>query len=182
LVNEFAETNLYSNQMQSDDFYQRLVAFAERFFDKDDNFTLTMDSVIESFEPRVQLKNKRGREDKKQSNSTNALIKIKLVQLLLKRLIAHNCDTSLPIVHDEIANIDIGQFDWWLNDLAESGFKLMAAGTHSTSPELQAKIGRRHVMDALTTALPYHVERNRVYWKGAETFTSLDSSEQAELL
>lgn len=182
LVNEFAETNLYSNQMQSDDFYQRLVAFAERFFDKDDNFTLTMDSVIESFEPRVQLKNKRGREDKKQSNSTNALIKIKLVQLLLKRLIAHNCDTSLPIVHDEIANIDIGQFDWWLNDLAESGFKLMAAGTHSTSPELQAKIGRRHVMDALTTALPYHAERNRVYWKGAETFTSLDHAEQAQLL
>ncbi|WP_395341851.1 hypothetical protein PN836_020270 [Ningiella sp. W23] len=182
LVNEFAETNLYSNQMQSDDFYQRLVAFAERFFDKDDNFTLTMDRVIDSFEPRVQLKNKRGREDKKQSNSTNALIKIKLVQLLLKRLIAHNCDTSLPIVHDEIANIDIGQFDWWLNDLAESGFKLMAAGTHSTSAELQAKIGRRHVMDALTTALPYHAERNRVYWKGAETFTSLETGEQAELI
>jgi hypothetical protein len=182
LVNEFAETNLYSNQMQSDDFYQRLVAFAERFFDKDDNFTLTMDRVIESFEPRVQLKNKRSREDKKQSNSTNALIKIKLVQLLLKRLIAHNCDTSLPIVHDEIANIDIGQFDWWLKDLAESGFKLMAAGTHSTSAELQAKIGRRHVMDALTTALPYHAERNRVYWKGAETFTTLDRAEQAELL
>lgn len=182
LVNEFAETNLYSNQMQSDDFYQRLVAFAERFFSKDDNYTLTMDRVIESFEPRVQLKNKRGKEDKKQSNSTNALIKIKLVQLLLKRLIAHNCETSLPIVHDEIANIDIGQFDWWLNDLAKSGFRLMAAGTHSTSAELQAKIGRRHVMDAFTTALPYHAERSRVYWKGAETFTPLDMAEQAELL
>ena len=182
LVNEFAETNLYSKHMQSDDFYQRLVAFAERFFSKDDNFTLTMNAVIESFEPRVQLNNKRSKEDKKQSNSTNALIKIKLVQLLLKRLIAHNCETSLPIVHDEIANIDIGQFDWWLDDLSRSGFKLMAAGTHSTSAELQAKIGRRHVMDALKTALPYHKERNRVYWKGAETFSSLDSAEQASLI
>ncbi|MBF7073213.1 hypothetical protein ISG33_07365 [Glaciecola sp. MH2013] len=182
LVNEFAETNLYSDQMQSEDFYQRLVAFAEKFFNKDDSFTLTMDRVIESFEPRVQLRNKSGKEDKKQSNSTNALIKIKLVQLLLKRLMAHECETSLPIVHDEIANIDIGQFDWWLNDLAKAGFKLMAAGTHSTSPELQAKIGRRHVMDALTTALPYHPERNRVYWNGAESFSTIELAEQSELL
>ena len=157
--------------MQSEDFYVRLVAFAERFFDQDDNFTLTMSQIIESFEPRVKLANKAGKEDKKQSNSTNALIKIKLVQLLLKRLIYHNCETSFPIVHDEIANIDIGQFDWWLADLTENGFNLMAAGTHSTSPELQAKIGRRHVMDALITALPYHSERNRVYWQGAEEFT-----------
>jgi len=171
LVNEFAETNLYSRQMQSDDFYVRLVAFAERFFDQDDNFTLTMSQVIESFEPRVQISGKAGKEDKKQSNSTNALIKIKLVQLLLKRLIDHNCETSFPIVHDEIANIDIGQFDWWLADLAQNGFNLMAAGTHSTSPELQAKIGRRHVMDALITALPYHNERHRVYWQGSEEFT-----------
>lgn len=93
------------------------------------------------------------------------------MQLLLKRLIYHNCETSFPIVHDEIANIDIGQFDWWLADLARNGFNLMAAGTHSTSPELQAKIGRRHVMDALITALPYHNERNRVYWQGSEEFT-----------
>jgi len=99
LVNEFEEINLYSNQMQSQDFYERLVAFAERFFDSDDTFTLTMDSIIESFEPRVQLANKSGKEDKKQSNSTNALIKIKLVQLLLKRLIYHNCETSFPVVH-----------------------------------------------------------------------------------
>ena len=177
LVHEFQETNLYSDQMQSDDFYIRLVAFAERFFNADDSFTLTMDSIIESFEPKVQLANKTGKEDKKQSNSTNSLIKIKLVQLLLKRLIYHNCNTSFPIVHDEIANIDIGQFDWWLADLAQSGFNLMAAGTHSTSPELQAKIGRRHVMDALTSALPYHNERSRVYWQGAEEFTdSADNS------
>jgi len=62
----------------------------------------------------------------------------------------------------------------------------MAAGTHSTSPELQAKIGRRHVMDALTTALPYHAERSRVYWQGAEEFSERDQSdvdvEQTELI
>lgn len=186
LVNEFEEINLYSNQMQSQDFYERLVAFAERFFDSDDTFTLTMDSIIESFEPRVQLANKSGKEDKKQSNSTNALIKIKLVQLLLKRLIYHNCETSFPVVHDEIANIDIGQFDWWLADLAKNGFNLMAAGTHSTSPELQAKIGRRHVMDAFTTGKPYHSERSRVYWQGAEEFTTQNAetpnAHQAELI
>jgi hypothetical protein len=180
LVNEFAETNLYSKEMQSDDFYMRLVSFAERFFDHHDNFTLTMSQVIESFEPRVQLVNKTGKEDKKQSNSTNALIKIKLVQLLLKRLIYHNCETSFPIVHDEIANIDIGQFDWWLADLSANGFNLMAAGTHSTSPELQAKIGRRHVMDALITALPYHNERNRVYWQGSEEFSLTNDNESAQ--
>lgn len=173
LVQEFEHTNLFAQEMQSDAFYERLVAFAERFFDADDNFVLSMDKVIESYEPQVKVWNKTGKEDKKQSNSTNALIKIKLVQLLLSRLIAHQTQTAFPIVHDEIANIDIGQFDWWLQDLSNAGFCLVAAGTHSTSPELQAKIGRRHVLDAMTTALPYHQERNRVYWQGAEEFVSV---------
>lgn len=181
LVHELNETNLFNQQLPSDDFFARLVAFAERFFKGSDTFNLTMEKVIESFEPRVQLHNKATKEDKKQSNSTAALIKIKLVQILLKRLLAHDCETSLPVVYDEIANIDIGQFDWWLDDLAASGFKLMAAGTHSTSAELQAKIGRRHVMDAMHTNKPYHQERARVYWAGAETFSD-ELTEQTQWL
>ena len=172
LVQEFEEANLQSQQLLSDAFYERLVSFAEKFFGNSGRFTLTMDQVIQSFEPQVQLVNKSIKEHKKQSNSTNALIKLKLVQLLLKRLLAHPCETSLPVVFDEIANIDIGQFDWWLEDLSASGFKLMAAGTHSTSPALQAKIGRRHVVDAMHTAKPYHKERTRVYWNGPESFTT----------
>ncbi len=182
LVKEFEQTNLFSQQMLSDEFYQRLLAFAERFFEQDDTFVLTMDKVITSFEPSVQLNNKSSKEDKKQSNSTNALIKLKLVQLLLKRLLAHAADTSFPIVHDEIANIDISQFTWWLNDLKAAGFNLIAAGTHSTSPELQATIGRRHVLDALSTYKPYHKERARVYWQGAEEFEGLDTLSQQEAL
>lgn len=182
LVKEFEHTNLFASEMQSDAFYERLVAFAEKFFDHNDNFILTMDKVVESFEPHVKLKNKTGKEDKQQSNSTNALIKTKLVQLLLKRLLAHKTDTSFPIVHDEIANIDISQFDWWLRDLSDAGFCLLAAGTHSTSAELQAKIGRRHVLDAMTTAFPYHQERNRVYWQGAEEFLSHDLHHQQSLV
>lgn len=183
LVKEFEHTNLFAQEMQSDAFYTRLVAFAERFFDEDDNFVLSMDKVIESFEPKVKVRNKTSTEDKKQSNSTNALIKIKLVQLLLNRLIAHKTQTAFPIVHDEIANIDIGQFDWWLQDLSAAGFSLVAAGTHSTSPELQAKIGRRHVLDAMTSAQAYHQERNRVYWQGAEEFVSVAEPQiQADLV
>lgn len=183
LVQEFEHTNLFSTEMQSDAFYERLMAFAERFFDENDNFVLTLNKVIESFEPKVQLINRVGKEDKKQSNSTNSLIKLKLVQLLLKRLIAQQPQTAFPIVHDEIANIDIGQFSWWLNDLSEAGFCLLAAGTHSTSAELQAKIGRLHVLDAMTTAYPYHKERNKVYWNGCEEFEfNQDKFEQERLL
>ena len=36
------------------------------------------------------------------------------------RLIYHNCETLFPVVHDEIANIDTEQFDWWLADLTEA--------------------------------------------------------------
>lgn len=181
LVTDLATTNLYSQQLLSEDFYVRLVAFAERFFGRDEVFNLTMEAVIKGFEPQVQLHNKATKEDKMQSNSTNALIKIKLLQLLLRRLLAHDCATALPIVYDEIANIDISQFDWWLDDLGRSGFHLIAAGTHSTSPALQAKIGNRHVMDALHSGKPYHGERARVFWRGPETFTPPSEQVQTEL-
>lgn len=176
LVKDLESEDLFSGDMVSDDFYQKLMAFANRFFTKSDSFTLTMEKVVESLQLKMKLNHKVSSSDVAQSTSTTALINTKLVQLLLKRLIALNCATALPIVFDEAAKVDIGQFDWWLSDLKAHGFNLLSAGTHSTGSEVVEVIGNHHIMDAMQTELPYHSERFQVYWAGAEKFSQKPSN------
>ena len=183
LIMNLEKENLYSSRMISDDFFERLVIFSEKFFDSEDNFSITMNKVIESFEPKMQLKHKKSKENKTQSNSTNALIKIKLVQVLLKKLINKSYSTNYPVAFDEIANVDLGQFTWWLNDLKENGFSLLGAGTHSTGSEVISTIGRHHVIDAMKTEYPYNQERTMVYWKKPENiYKSMSSIDQQSLI
>ena len=77
---------------------------------------------------------------------------------------------------DEIATVDVKQFDWLLDDIKASGFNLFAASTHSASSQLIYKIGRYHEIGAMRTQKPYSKERTLVYWGGADLFTSLDEN------
>jgi hypothetical protein len=120
-------------------------------------------------------------QTKQQSNSTTALINLKLVQILLKRLRASGYDLMLPLVLDEVATVDVKQFDWLLNDIKTSGFNLFAASTHSASSQLIYKIGRYHEIGAMRTEKPYSKERTLVYWGGAEYLSPITEIDEAQL-
>jgi hypothetical protein len=83
-------------------------------------------------------------------------------------------------VLDEVATVDVNQFDWLLDDIKRSGFNLFAASTHSASSELIYKIGRHHQLGEMRTAKPYSAERTMVYWGGAEFFTDPQSLESQQ--
>ncbi|TYK66911.1 hypothetical protein [Colwellia echini] len=178
LVQELQHVDLYAEQLISDNFYARLRAFANSgIFANGANSTsnqrLTMDKIIENLSYKTRKKDQTQWQSKQQSNSTTALINLKLVQILLKRLRASGYDLLLPLVLDEIATVDIKQFDWLLDDIKASGFNLFAASTHSASSQLIYKIGRYHEIGAMRTQKPYSKERTLVYWGGAELFSSL---------
>lgn len=185
LVQELQHVDLYAEQLISDNFYARLRAFANSgiFASKSSGSNvkavsqrLTMDKIIENLSYKTRKRNQTQWQSKQQSNSTTALINLKLVQILLKRLRASGYDLLLPLVLDEVATVDVKQFDWLLDDIKASGFTLFAASTHSASSQLIYKIGRYHEIGAMRTQKPYSKERTLVYWGGAELFTSLDES------
>ncbi|MBU2926009.1 hypothetical protein Q4530_11570 [Colwellia sp. 1_MG-2023] len=185
LVQELQHVDLYAEQLISDNFYARLRAFANSgiFASKSSGSNvkavsqrLTMDKIIENLSYKTRKRNQTQWQSKQQSNSTTALINLKLVQILLKRLRASGYDLLLPLVLDEVATVDVKQFDWLLDDIKSSGFTLFAASTHSASSQLIYKIGRYHEIGAMRTQKPYSKERTLVYWGGAELFTSLDES------
>jgi len=195
LVQELQSVDLYAEQLISDNFYARLRAFANSgIFSKGSNNSsgstnsnhagnqrLTMDKIIENLSYKTRKKNQTQWQSKQQSNSTTALINLKLVQILLKRLRASGYDLLLPLVLDEIATVDVKQFDWLLDDIKASGFNLFAASTHSASSQLIYKIGRYHEIGAMRTQKPYSKERTLVYWGGAELFTSLGEGVENDL-
>ena len=179
LVQELQHVDLYAEQLISDNFYARLRAFANSGIfstGSNSNQRLTMDKIIENLSYKTRKKNQTQWQSKQQSNSTTALINLKLVQILLKRLRASGYDLLLPLVLDEIATVDVKQFDWLLDDIKASGFNLFAASTHSASSQLIYKIGRYHEIGAMRTQKPYSKERTLVYWGGADLFTSLDEN------
>jgi hypothetical protein len=178
LVQELQHVDLFAEQLISDNFYARLRAFANSGIfssgnTSSNNQRLTMDKIIENLSYKTRKKNQTQWQSKQQSNSTTALINLKLVQILLKRLRASGYDLLLPLVLDEVATVDVKQFDWLLDDIKASGFTLFAASTHSASSQLIYKIGRYHEIGAMRTQKPYSKERTLVYWGGAELFTSL---------
>ncbi len=174
LVQELQHVDLYAEQLISDNFYARLRAFANSgVFANKHSQHLTMDKIIENLSYKTRKKDQTQWQSKQQSNSTTALINLKLVQILLKRLRASGYDLLLPLVLDEVATVDVKQFDWLLDDIKASGFHLFAASTHSASSQLIFKIGRYHEIGAMRTQKPYSKERTLVYWGGAELFTSV---------
>jgi hypothetical protein len=171
LVNDICKVDLLSDSMLPDNFYDRLQSFAQNFFKSGVTARLTMDKIVNNLSYRTRKKNQSHWQTKQQSNSTTALINLKLVQILLRKLRANGCSLMFPLVLDEVTTVDVKQFDWLLDDIKKSGFNLFAASTHSASSELIYKIGRYHELGEMRTAKPYTAERSLVYWGGAEYFT-----------
>ncbi len=181
LVLELANVDLYAEQLVSDNFYARLRAFASSGIFAKTSQRLTMDKIITNLSYKTRKKEQTQWQTKQQSNSTTALINLKLVQILLKRLRASGYDLMLPLVLDEVATVDVKQFDWLLNDIKTSGFNLFAASTHSASSQLIYKIGRYHEIGAMRTEKPYSKERTLVYWGGAEYLSPITEIDEAQL-
>ncbi|GAA5219041.1 hypothetical protein ACFSJ3_16940 [Corallincola platygyrae] len=177
LVNEIAKLDLHGDSLPSDQFYTRLQVFVGEFFKNGGDSRLTMDKIVTHLSYRTRKAGDSALQSKQQSNSTTALINFEMVQILLNRVLHSQCDVAMPLVFDEVATVDLAQFDWLLPHLKRRGFSLFAASTYSASPELIHKIGAHHEIGAMRTASPYSAGRNVVYWGGGEGFTGLDDPE-----
>ncbi len=177
LINEIAKVDLLATDLVADQFYDRLAVFAKTFFSDSQDKKLTMVRIVTSLSYQTRKAGEESWQTKQQSNSTTALINLELVQILLGKVLRSSCRVIFPLVLDEVATVDVGQFDWLLPHLASRGFNLFAASTYSASTELVQKIGNYHEIGAMRTNKPYSEKRTAVYWGGAEQMGELDKIE-----
>lgn len=179
LVEESAGIDPYSDQLQSDAFYDRLRVFVAEFFgEQATSNRLTMDKVITGISYRTRKENATGLDRKGQSTSTTALINLELVHRLLRRVLYPGVGLSFPMVLDELASVDVSQVPSLLDRLRRQGFNLFSAATHSASPEVIYQVGRHLEVGQMRTAKPYHPSRSLVFWGGAEGFSSRENLSQ----
>ncbi len=182
LVEEINKSDLYSDKPLSNRFYDKLTNFVDEFFRDQKDTRLTMERIITGLHYRTMKTGASSWQNKDQSDSTTSLINLELVQLLLSRIKKDGCHITFPLVHDELANVNLDQFDWLLPHLKEKGFNLFSAGTESTSSALLFKIKNVHDIGSMRTAHPYHKTRTRVYWGRAEEFLSTKEAQRSNII
>ncbi|TVP53465.1 MAG: hypothetical protein EA349_13650 [Halomonadaceae bacterium] len=172
LVEESEGIDPYSDQLQSDAFYDRLRVFVAEFFNEESQGNrLTMDRVITGVAYRTRKQDAKELDRKGQSTSTTALINLELVHRLLRRVLYNSVSLSFPMVLDELASVDVSQVPALLARLKSQGFNLFSAATHSASPEVIYQVGRHMEVGLMRTAHPYDARRTLVFWGGAEGFS-----------
>ena len=110
------------------------------------------------------------------------MINLQLAQILLNRIKKEGSSVVFPLVHDELADINIDQFDWLLPHLTKNDFRLFSAATYSVSPELIRKVGNLHEIGSMRTSRAYSEGRTIVYWKGSEKFTDTTSAKASNVI
>jgi len=182
LVAEINKADFHSDESLSSRFYERLKVFVNSFFNEKNSSRLTMDKIVTGLNYRIKKKGSDAWQTKKQSNSTTALINLELAQLLLRRIKKSGCTVTFPLIHDELADINIDQFDWLLPHLNKQGFRLFSAATYSASSELIHKIGNYHEIGSMKTARSYSADRTIVYLGGAEKFLTTEEARKMNII
>jgi len=160
LVNELDRTNLNTTDIHDDGLYQRLNQFCEDFFiGGRGNRILEMSKIITNVKYSYKKEHQDKREQKDQSNGTNALINCTLLTILLSDLLAQDSELTLPVIFDEFSNLDEYNQRTAIQAATKHGFALFCA-----SPTQTAEVVA--VVDHYITLDDFHA--NTIYDAGGE--------------
>ncbi len=134
LVNELDKTNLNTTDIHDDGLYQRLNQFCGDFFiSARGNRILEMGKIITNVKYSYKKTHQEKREEKGQSNGTNALINCTLLTILLGDLLAQDSKLMLPIIFDEFTALDEYNQRTAIKAASEHGFALFCASPTQTA-------------------------------------------------
>lgn len=172
--------DFYHDSLISADFYEKLNIFCEQFFTykKGNNETLTLDGLIKEvlYEYRIQGQEKRTTSS--QSNGTNAIINSTFLTILLKELIQPNIILALPVIFDEIANLDEKNMLSVVDVVKNNHFSLFSA-TPTENLQLNNALGNFIHLDLFKASeQSYDESRPIIYYGGAERLEILPEEVQ----
>jgi len=140
LINELDNTNLHTIDLYNDALYQRLNTFCADFFTgmHGNNRILEMRKIITNVKYSYKKAHQDKRENKDQSTGTNALINCTLLTILLGKLLAQECELTLPVVFDEFTTLDEFNQRTAIKTVKDHGFALFCASATDTAEVIAA--------------------------------------------
>ncbi len=167
--------DFYNDSLISADFYEKLNTFCGQFFTSRNGQaeSLTLEGLIKEVLYEYQLKGLEQRTTSSQSNGTNAIINSTFLTILLNELIQSNIILSLPVVFDEIANLDYQNMQSVVEVVKSNHFSLFSA-TPTENLQLNHVLGNFINLD-LFKAIEHSYDKQReiIYYGGAESIISI---------
>ncbi|MEY8216473.1 MAG: hypothetical protein RPR97_18560, partial [Colwellia sp.] len=128
LMSHLDRNNAYGNELLDDEFYERLNHFCQSHFtSKDGITTIKMESLIKSIKYQYQKKGTDIITSKPQSGGTTAATNCILLAVLMNELVSDSVKLSLPLVLDEIGNLDDNNIPEVRKVADQYGFNVFAA-------------------------------------------------------
>jgi hypothetical protein len=120
--------NVHGNELLDEEFYERLNYFCQSHFtSKDGITTIQMQSLIKSVKYQYQKKGTDIITSKPQSGGTTAATNCILLAVLMNELVSDSVKLSLPLVLDEIGNLDDNNIPEVRKVADQYGFNVFAA-------------------------------------------------------
>jgi len=128
LMNHLDRNNVHGNELLDEEFYERLNHFCQSHFtSKDGITTIQMQSLIKSVKYQYQKKGTDIVTSKPQSGGTTAATNCILLAVLMNELVSDSVKLSLPLVLDEIGNLDDNNIPEVRKVADQYGFNVFAA-------------------------------------------------------
>jgi len=170
--------DFYNDTLISADFYDKLNTFCQQFFvaKNGKSETLTLEGLIKEVLYEYRIKGQEKRTTSSQSNGTNAIINSTFLTILLNELIQPNIILALPVVFDEIANLDQQNMLSVVNVVKNNHFSLFSA-TPTENLQLNNALGHFIDLDLFKAVdESYDEHRDIIYYGGAESIEWLDNT------
>jgi len=128
LMNHLDRNNVHGNELLDEEFYDRLNHFCQSHFtSKDGITTIQMQSLIKSVKYQYKKKGTNIVTSKPQSGGTTAATNCILLAVLMNELVSDSVKLSLPLVLDEIGNLDENNIPEVKRVADQYGFNVFAA-------------------------------------------------------
>lgn len=176
LLNVLESVNMTGGELPPDVLYERLGSFFSQFFESENrrDSSLNMAKLISSVEYSVRLQGKSEFQVEAQSTGTSVMINIRVLAFLLKQLLQNDSRVSMPLLIDEIAQLDVDNLKSARDIANADGFSIFAA-TPSWTPAVGKVLGKfMNLSHFVANEESYSAERTILYTGVSESISQRD--------
>ncbi|WP_411958833.1 hypothetical protein ACK56M_17850 [Pseudomonas sp. s4] len=174
LLKTVKSVNMLGVDLPADVLYERIGSFSSEFFDGDQrrDGRLNMARLLMGVEYKVKLAGRDYFTSESQSTGTSVMINSRLLAFLLKELLQVDTQVSLPLLIDEISNLDAKNLGA-ARDIAEADGFFIFGATPDLTPNIGKVIGNYVNLDYFrANELSYNRERTILYTGINESLTA----------
>lgn len=172
LLSAAKSVNMTGGDLPAGILYDRIGSFSSEFFDSDQrrDGRLNMARLLVSVEYKVKLAGRDSFVSESQSTGTAVMINSRLLAFLLKKLLQVDTRVSLPLLVDEISNLDVNNLRA-AREIAEADGFFIFGATPDLTTGISKVIGNYVNLDYFTASESYSPYRTTLYTGVSESLS-----------